>query len=140
MSDRSLTTALSRWENNRNLPDHVYRGLLEVVLGLPVAEDIAVRTSSYEQDFDRAIEALDVLTRWDYPERRNFTSTAGLVESDGVISGYLFARSHLVDDDDHTPPDSIATEHGSVADRIRAIVSTLMIVDFEEGGGKLGPR
>ena len=137
MSDRSLTTALSRWENNRNTPDRVYRGLLEVVLSLPAAEDIVVRTSSYEQDFDRAIEALDVLTRCDYREGRSFASTAGLVESDRVISGYLFARSYSVDDD-RMQPESTATEQDSVADRIRAIVSTLMIVDFEEGGGNVG--
>ncbi|WP_328388550.1 hypothetical protein [Nocardia sp. NBC_00416] len=136
MSDRSLTTALSRWENNHNTPDQFYRRLLGVVLGLPVAEDVAVRTGTYEQDIDRAIEVLDVLTRWDHEERPIFTSTVGLVDSDRVISGYLFARSHAVDDP-AIPPISTAMEPDSVAGRIRAAASALMSVDFEQGGGRI---
>ncbi|MFI5714261.1 hypothetical protein [Nocardia sp. NPDC051750] len=136
MTDRSLMTALSRWENNRNTPDQFYRRLLGVVLGLPIAEDFAVRTSTYEQDVDRAIEALDVLTRWDHEERPVFTSAVGLVETDRVISGYLFARSHAVDDS--TPaPTSVAGQQDSVAGRIRVAVSALMSVDFDQGGGRV---
>lgn len=133
MSDRSLTTALSRWENNRNTPDRVYRALLEAVLGLPAAADIAVRTSTYERDLERAIEALDLLTRWGYQGRTGSTSTAGPVEIDGVISGYLFARSYSID----IPvlPNSTAMVQHPVVDRIRATVSTLMSLDFEQGGG-----
>lgn len=134
MNDRSLTTALSRWENNRNTPDRIYRKLLTAVLGLPDAEEIAVRTSTYERDLDRAIDALDVLSRWDDESRLFFTSPQGLVDSDRVVSGYLFAKSHFAET--QTSPDSSSTaESDSISGRIRARASILMRDDFEQGGG-----
>jgi tetratricopeptide (TPR) repeat protein len=138
MGDASLKTALSRWENNRNVPDRIYRRLLGAVLGLPDAEDIAVRTSVYEQDIERAIDLLEVLTRWDHEDRPVFSPTTVLVDSDRVISGYLFARSHLVND--FRPQiASYVTEPEPVASRIRAAAGGMMNADFEQGGGHVRP-
>ncbi len=133
MSDRSLSTALSRWENNRFTPSRFYTGLLSVVLGLPDAGDIAARTSTYARDLDHAVDDLEVLTRWDHDERPIFTSADGLVNSDQVISGYLFAHSLSFDDLRVPSPSLVAGD--SVADQIRAAASNLMSVDFEQGGG-----
>lgn len=136
MTDRSLTTALSRWENNRITPDEVYRRLLGAVLGLPVAEDVAARTGIYEQDIERALEAFELLIRSDHEGGALALSTVGLVDSDRVISGYLFARSPAVDEP-ASPSVSTAREQDLVADRIRSAASGLMSVDFERGGGRV---
>ncbi|MGW5384157.1 hypothetical protein [Nocardia sp. NPDC003963] len=138
MSEASLKTALSRWENNRNVPDRVYRRLLVAVLGLPDAEDIAVRTSTYEQDIERAIDLLEVLTGWEHEDRSVFSPATALVDSDRVISGYLFARSYSVDDI-RLRTMSYATEPESIAGRIRATASGMMTADFEQGGGHVRP-
>lgn len=136
MSDRSMTTALSRWENNHNTPDRFYRRLLGAVLGLLDPDDLAARTSTYEPNVDRAIEALSVMTRRDRVEEPVLASSAGLVHIEHVISGYLFAHSYSVDER-YSRAESSVVEPNSVAERIRVTASTLMDIDFDQGGGNV---
>ncbi|WP_195012739.1 helix-turn-helix domain-containing protein [Nocardia cyriacigeorgica] len=134
MSDRSLTTAISRWENNRNKPDRLYMTLLAAVLGLPDADDVLVRSARYERDIDQAVNFLELLSRLDNGENDLGNSAAQLVDADRVITGYLFARSYAVDGDRHLT-DRKGSHGDSVAERIRSTASTLMSVDFALGGG-----
>ncbi|MBF6439634.1 hypothetical protein [Nocardia cyriacigeorgica] len=134
MSDRSLITALSRWENNRNKPDRLYMALLAAVLGLPDTDDVLVRSAKYERDLDHAVNVLEQLTQLDMCENDLSGSAAPMVDADRVITGYLFSRSYSVDNDRHLT-DRKAAYEDSVADRIRSTASTLMSVDFALGGG-----
>ncbi len=134
MSDRSLITALSRWENNRNKPDRLYMALLAAVLGLPDADDVLVRSAKYERDLAHAVNVLEQLTQLDICENDLSGSAAPMVDADRVITGYLFSRSYSVDDDRHLT-DRKAAYEDSVADRIRSTASNLMSVDFALGGG-----
>ncbi|MBF6397849.1 hypothetical protein IU438_18835 [Nocardia cyriacigeorgica] len=134
MSDRSLITALSRWENNRNKPDRLYMALLAAVLGLPDTDDVLVRSAKYERDLAHAVNVLEQLTQLDISENDLRGSAAPMVDADRVITGYLFSRSYSVDDDRH-PTDQKAAYEDSVADRIRSTASNLMSVDFALGGG-----
>ncbi|MGW5456790.1 hypothetical protein [Nocardia sp. NPDC003979] len=132
MTERSLKTALSRWENNRTVPDAFYRRLLTTVLQLEDVDDLFVRSGTYVHDLPSAVDLMEGLSGGrgqpskDYPD-----AGLALVEDDQVIAGYLFTRSFSVlDSDVHCA----GTVH-PIADRLRARAAELMDLDFALGGG-----
>lgn len=132
MTERSLKTALSRWENNRTVPDPFYKRLLTTVLELTDADNLFVRSASYVHDLTGAVDLAEGISS----TRGRFTndqlgSGIGLVEDDQVIAGYLFSRSFSVIEADNLWLSSAQ----SVADRLRARAAELMELDFTLGGG-----
>lgn len=132
MTERSLKTALSRWENNRTVPDAFYRRLLTTVLELKDVDDLFVRSGTYVHDLPGAVDLMDGLSAGQgKPNKDHPDSGLGLVDDDQVIAGYLFTRSFSVLDADSLWASSVHP----VADRLRARAAELMDLDFALGGG-----
>lgn len=135
MTERSLKTALSRWENGHTTPDQFYRGLLASVLGLPDPYDLLTQTSRYELKLDVAVDRAEDLSRYQGPPDSAESIASPLIDDDQVVAGYVFAHSHLLP----TAVEPESTDRAYAANRLRDRAAQLMELDFQRGGGHVRP-
>ncbi|MFI8977231.1 hypothetical protein ACIGO9_30410 [Nocardia asteroides] len=135
MTERSLKTALSRWENGHTTPDPFYRELLTSVLGLPDRSNLLSRTALYESNLDHAVDRAEELSKNRGCLDGEEAVGSPLLDDDQVITGYVFGHSYVVPS--AISPSSL--DAPGTAEDLRARTAGLMALDFQRGGGHVGP-
>jgi hypothetical protein len=103
-------------------------GFSSAVLGSPI--DLAQEAALYPAEPSRAVDLLDGMTAADISDDGPFMSTSwDPARAPSVITGYLFSAPSW-----HSPSEP-QSGHDGRADRIRATVRSLTILEFQYGGG-----